>query len=143
KIADFAVISYVDEPNSYSLVSVKRLIDVDQFGKGTIREKNKTYRIVVERTGSKCDMERFAKDAETTSAYTMNAEVVSDTEEWQKRKQSSTKNIQEQQIRNVDKQLDELHSFGKLSSSDFDENPTYTTLNPCSFDELDAAGIGR
>ena len=51
KNGDFAIISYADEPNSYSLVSAKRLIDVDQFGKGTIRDKNKTYRIVVERTG--------------------------------------------------------------------------------------------
>ena len=48
---EFAFISYMDEPNSFSIVSFKRLINVDNFGKGSIREKNKTYRIAVERTG--------------------------------------------------------------------------------------------
>ena len=26
---------------------------------------------------------------------------------------------------------------------DYDEFPTYTTLNPCSFDELDVTGKGK
>lgn len=47
-----AFISYLDDPNTFSVVAVKRLIDVDQFGKGSIREKNKIYRISVERTGN-------------------------------------------------------------------------------------------
>ncbi|CAM4866613.1 unnamed protein product [Rotaria socialis] len=41
----------MDEPNSFSVVSIRRLINVDSFGKGSIREQNKTYRITVERTG--------------------------------------------------------------------------------------------
>jgi hypothetical protein len=51
KNEEFAFISYMDESNSFSVVSVKRLIDVDTFGKGSIRERNKNYRIAVERTG--------------------------------------------------------------------------------------------
>ncbi|CAF4352097.1 unnamed protein product [Rotaria sp. Silwood2] len=47
---EFAFISYMDEPNSFSVVSKKRLAHVDTFGKGTIRERNKTYRIIGERT---------------------------------------------------------------------------------------------
>jgi hypothetical protein len=42
----------MDEPNSFSVVAVKRLIDVDQFGKGLIREKNKNYRVIVEKKGN-------------------------------------------------------------------------------------------
>ncbi len=38
---EFAFINYMDEPNSFSIVSVKRLIDVDKFRKGFIREKIK------------------------------------------------------------------------------------------------------
>lgn len=49
---EFAFISYMDEANSFSVVSVKRLFDIDRFGKGSIREKNKTYRIAVEQTGN-------------------------------------------------------------------------------------------
>lgn len=56
---EFAFISYMDEPNSFSVVSVKRLINVDNLGKGCIREQNKTYRITVERTG-KCGLYRFS-----------------------------------------------------------------------------------
>ena len=52
KSEEFAFISFTDEPNSFSVVAVKRLIDVDQFGKGLIREKNKNYRVVVEKKGN-------------------------------------------------------------------------------------------
>ena len=52
KNEEFAFISYMDEPNSYSIVASKRLIDVDKFGKGSILEKNKNYRIVVEKPGN-------------------------------------------------------------------------------------------
>ena len=48
----YAFISYLDDPNTFSVVAFKRLIGVDQFGKGSIREQNKTYRISVERTGN-------------------------------------------------------------------------------------------
>ena len=51
KNEEFAFISYTDEPNTFSVVSIKRLFEVDKFRKGFIREKNKNYRIVVERTG--------------------------------------------------------------------------------------------
>lgn len=53
KNEEFAFISYMDEPNSFSVVSVKRLIDMDPFKKGFIREKNKSYRISVEKTGNR------------------------------------------------------------------------------------------
>ncbi|CAF3515017.1 unnamed protein product [Rotaria socialis] len=46
----------MDEPNSFSVVSIRRLINVDSFGKGSIREQNKTYRITVERTGTLIEM---------------------------------------------------------------------------------------
>ena len=52
KNEEFAFISYTDEPNSFSVVSLKRLVDVDKFRKGYIRDKNKSYRIVVESTGN-------------------------------------------------------------------------------------------
>jgi hypothetical protein len=52
KNQDYAFINYMDEPNSFSVVSVKRLVDIDRFGKGSIREKNKNYRITVARTGN-------------------------------------------------------------------------------------------
>ncbi len=41
-------------------------------------------------------MEVFAKEAEEAYAYTMNTEVMSDTEEWQKRKQSTIIKNQQQ-----------------------------------------------
>ena len=104
KDEEFAFISYMDEPNSFSVVSMKRLVDVDSFGKGHIREKNKNYRINVERTGKHrlcrsfshrlitynegtlSEMEKIANEAEEASSYKMNTDVVSDTEEWHKRK---------------------------------------------------------
>ncbi|CAF5142556.1 unnamed protein product, partial [Rotaria magnacalcarata] len=96
KNEEFAFISYMEEPNSFSVVSVKRLIDVDQFRKGFIREKNKNYRITVERIGTLVDMEQLAKETEELSTYTMNADIVSDTEEWLKRKKSSINKNQDQ-----------------------------------------------
>jgi hypothetical protein len=42
------------------------------------------------------EMEQLAKEAEEVCAYVMNAEVVSDTEEWHKRKQLITKKTQQQ-----------------------------------------------
>jgi hypothetical protein len=42
------------------------------------------------------EMEQLAKEAEEVCAYVMNAEVVSDTEEWHKQKQSITKKTQQQ-----------------------------------------------
>ncbi|CAF1684586.1 unnamed protein product [Rotaria magnacalcarata] len=132
KNEEFAFISYMEEPNSFSVVSVKRLIDVDQFRKGFIREKNKNYRITVERIGTLVDMEQLAKETEELSTYTMNADIVSDTEEWLKRKKSSI-NKNQDQTNVLNKNLVELHSF------DLDENRTYTTLTTSSFDELDKA----
>lgn len=41
-------------------------------------------------------MEQIAKETEEASSYTMNTDVVSDTEEWHKRKGSSTKKNQDQ-----------------------------------------------
>ncbi|CAF3437958.1 unnamed protein product [Rotaria socialis] len=119
KNEEFAFISYMEEPNSFSVVSVKRLIDVDQFRKGFIREKNKNYRITVERIGTLVDMEQLAKETEELSTYTMNADIVSDTEEWLKRKKSVINKNQDQ--------------------TNLDENRTYTTLTTSSFDELDKA----
>ena len=52
KTDEYAFISYLDDSNTFSIVAVKRLIDVDQFRKGSIREKNKIYRISVEQTGN-------------------------------------------------------------------------------------------
>ncbi|CAF4506068.1 unnamed protein product [Rotaria socialis] len=132
KNEEFAFISYMEEPNSFSVVSVKRLIDVDQFRKGFIREKNKNYRITVERIGTLVDMEQLAKETEELSTYTMNADIVSDTEEWLKRKKSVI-NKNQDQTNVLNKNLVELHSF------DLDENRTYTTLTTSSFDELDKA----
>ncbi|CAF4344478.1 unnamed protein product [Rotaria magnacalcarata] len=100
KNEEFAFISYMEEPNSFSVVSVKRLIDVDQFRKGFIREKNKNYRITVERIGTLVDMEQLAKETEELSTYTMNADIVSDTEEWLKRKKSSINKNQDQTRKN-------------------------------------------
>ncbi len=37
-------------------------------------------------------MEKLAKEAEELSSYTMNSAIVSDTEEWHKRKSISSKN---------------------------------------------------
>lgn len=51
KVDEFAFISYLDEPNTFSIVSTKRLIDIDSFERGFIRERNKAYRIHVERRG--------------------------------------------------------------------------------------------
>ena len=115
KNEEIAFISYTDEPNSFSVVSVKRLFDVDKFRKGFIREKNKNYRIVIiERTGrhtlyiskfvrylislqgALTEMEQLAKETEEASSYTMNNDVVSDTEEWHKRQRSFTNKHQGQ-----------------------------------------------
>ncbi len=41
-------------------------------------------------------MEEFAKEAEKASAYKMNTDVVSDTEEWHKRKKLETSKNQKQ-----------------------------------------------
>ncbi|CAF4504860.1 unnamed protein product, partial [Rotaria sp. Silwood2] len=126
----------MDEPNSFSIVSVKRLINVDNFGKGSIREQHKTYRITVERTGTLAEMEQLAKEAEQISTYAMNPDVVSDTEEWHKRKKSlSSKN--HDQINVLNKELSELHDF------DIDGQRTYTTLTSCSFDDFDKSDCPR
>ncbi|CAF4228539.1 unnamed protein product [Rotaria socialis] len=136
----------MDEPNSFSVVSIRRLINVDSFGKGSIREQNKTYRITVERTGkllivqlfrqilafygigTLIEMVQFAQEAEELSTYKMNSDVVSDTEEWFKRKKSLTrKNNDKPNL--FDKQLTEQHTF------DLDVYRTYITSNTCLFDE--------
>ena len=67
-------------------------------------------------------MERFAKDAETASAYTMNAEVVSDTEEWHKRKQSSTKKLQEQQTSKRYRRIDKSQLLTEYSKALYQES---------------------
>jgi hypothetical protein len=91
KNEEFAFVSYMDEPNTFSVVSSKRLFDIDKFRKGFIREKNKTFRIMVERAGkyilyntfvqyfisfqgTLAEMEHFAKETEEASAYTLNTE---------------------------------------------------------------------
>ncbi|CAF4481371.1 unnamed protein product [Rotaria socialis] len=118
----------MDEPNSFSIVSIRRLINVDSFGKGSIREQNKTYRITVERTGTLIEMVQFAQEAEELSTYKMNSDVVSDTEEWFKRKKSLTrKNNDKPNL--FEKQLTEQHTF------DLDVYRTYITSNTCLFDE--------
>ena len=103
KDEEFAFISYMDEPNSFSVISVKRLVDIDSFDKDFIREQSRIYRITVERIdkyrlcnsvieylfsiiGTLHEMEQLAKQAEERSTYNMNSDVVSDTEEWHKRK---------------------------------------------------------
>ncbi|CAF2017072.1 unnamed protein product [Rotaria magnacalcarata] len=113
KDAEFAFISYMDEPNSFSVVSIKRLINADSFG-------------------TLIEMEKLAQEAEELSTYKMNSDVVSDTEEWLKRKKSSTKKNNDKTSL-LDKQLTELHTF------DFDAYRTYTTLDTCLFDEPDKA----
>ncbi|CAF4712502.1 unnamed protein product [Rotaria magnacalcarata] len=77
-------------------------------------------------------MEKLAQEAEELSTYKMNSDVVSDTEEWLKRKKSSTKKNNDKTSL-LDKQLTELHTF------DFDAYRTYTTLDTCLFDEPDKA----
>ncbi|CAF3573732.1 unnamed protein product [Rotaria socialis] len=155
KDAKFAFISYMDEPNSFSVVSIKRLINVDNFGKGSIREQNKTYRITVERTDTLIEMEQLAQEAEELSTYKMNSDVVSDTEEWFNRKKNHrSEKIMINQVNDCkasfdyiiayiftihfldlfDKQLTELHTL------DLDVYRTYTTLNTCLFDEPNKAG---
>ncbi|CAF3342049.1 unnamed protein product [Rotaria socialis] len=155
KDAKFAFISYMDEPNSFSVVSIKRLINVDNFGKGSIREQNKTYRITVERTDTLIEMEQLAQEAEELSTYKMNSDVVSDTEEWFNRKKNHrSEKIMINQVNDCkasfdyiiayiftihfldlfDKQLTELHTL------DLDVYRTYTALNTCLFDEPNKAG---
>lgn len=46
--------------------------------------------------GTLIEMEQLAKEAEEKSVYKMNADVVSDTEEWHKRKKPVTSNDKEQ-----------------------------------------------
>ncbi|CAF3739422.1 unnamed protein product [Rotaria socialis] len=131
KDAKFAFISYMDEPNSFSVVSIKRLINVDNFGKGSIREQNKTYRITVERTDTLIEMEQLAQEAEELSTYKMNSDV------------NDCKASFDYIIAYIftihfldlfDKQLTELHTL------DLDVYRTYTTLNTCLFDEPNKAG---
>ena len=103
KNEEIAFISYTDEPNSFSVVSVKRLFDVDKFRKGFIREKNKNYRIVIiERTGrhtlyiSKFVRYLISLQGALTEMEQLAKETVSDTEEWHKRQRSFTNKNQGQ-----------------------------------------------
>lgn len=47
----FCCIVYPDEPSKYSIVELKRLIDIDERGYGSIKEFGKTFGVHVEQTG--------------------------------------------------------------------------------------------
>ncbi|CAF4533959.1 unnamed protein product [Rotaria socialis] len=99
----------MDEPNSFSVVSIRRLINVDSFGKGSIREQNKTYRITVERTGTLIEMYPTQRNG------------------LKEKKSLTRKNNDKPNL--FDKQLTEQHTF------DLDVYRTYITSNTCLFDE--------
>lgn len=49
---EYSLITYFDEPNTYSIVYTSRLIDLNSIQEGFIREKDKLHRIVQRKSGN-------------------------------------------------------------------------------------------
>lgn len=99
----YSCVIYIDQPSRYSIVDSKRLTNVDENGRGFIKELNKSYKIRVEQTGNRPllslhysilmfflnqgtlqSMEKYALLLEKVMQSQMHDEVPSDCEEWQK-----------------------------------------------------------
>lgn len=48
----YSCVIYIDQPSRYSIVDSKRLTNVDENGRGFIKELHKSYKIRVEQTGN-------------------------------------------------------------------------------------------
>ena len=49
---EFSLITYRDEPGTYSVVYTSRLIDLNALNEGFIREKDKLHRILKRQSGN-------------------------------------------------------------------------------------------
>ncbi|CAF4851694.1 unnamed protein product [Rotaria sp. Silwood1] len=84
---EYAFITYLEEPGTYSIVKANRLIDIDSNNNGTIKDNKGSYRIQVVEKGSLVDMEEAARmiEEDPKLSYEMHENVVSDCDEWYKR----------------------------------------------------------
>ncbi|CAF3917071.1 unnamed protein product, partial [Rotaria sp. Silwood1] len=80
---EYAFITYLEEPGTYSIVKANRLIDIDSNNNGTIKDNKGSYRIQVVEKGSLVDMEEAARmiEEDPKLSYEMHENVVSDCDE--------------------------------------------------------------
>ncbi|CAF1525184.1 unnamed protein product [Rotaria magnacalcarata] len=126
---EYAFVTYLDENDVYSIVKFNRILDLNVNNIGMIKDMKGTYRIEVIEKGTLAEMEIAAQLVENDPklTYEMHESVVSDCEEWHKRKSQKKSTTTNNETNNLSEQNKVDYSHISQHDPDFDSDSDDST----------------